>query len=246
MTGQRLFQRRSELDTLRAVQMSDVPALATVRPDMPPALAAAIETALEPRAEDRWDTAADMAHALLAWLSSAGETPSKTRLAATMARLFGGDAAERRLAAVSTPSDATAANLMLPPPDVPSEPRLSPLNQIAMHLHLPPPRLPPWRIAGPLLALVLSAGWALVRAAIAAGQSRAVGDRAGSDDGDGVAVCGALSQAGAADAASRRGSGRAEAAAAVGDDDACAKPSHAGAPSRSAATETRLRGMMGA
>jgi hypothetical protein len=75
-----------------------------------------------------------------------------------MARLFGGDAAERRLAAVTTPSDATAANLMLPPPDVPSEPRLSPLNQIAMHLHLPPPRLPPWRIAGPLLALLLSAG----------------------------------------------------------------------------------------
>jgi serine/threonine-protein kinase len=164
LTGKRLFQRRSELDTLRAVQMSDVPSLASVRPDVPPALAAAIETALEPRAEDRWDTAADLAHALLAWLSAAGETPSKTRLATTMARLFGGDAAERRLAAVTTPSDATAANLMLPPPDVPSEPRLSPLNperwipQIAMHLHLPPPRLPPWRLVGPLLALLLSAG----------------------------------------------------------------------------------------
>jgi serine/threonine protein kinase len=164
LTGKRLFQRRSELDTLRAVQMSDVPSLASVRPDVPPALAAAIEKALESRAEDRWDTAADMAYALLAWLTAAGETPWKTRLAATMARLFGGDAAERRLAAVTTPSDATAANLMLPPPDVPSEPRLSPLNperwipHIAMHLHLPPPRLPPWRIAGPLLALLLSAG----------------------------------------------------------------------------------------
>jgi serine/threonine protein kinase len=164
LTGKRLFQRRSELDTLRAVQMSDVPPIASVRADVPPALAAAIETALEPSAEDRWDTAADLAHALLAWLAAAGETPSKTRLATTMARLFGSDATERRLAAVTTPSDATAANLMLPPPDVPSEPRLSPLNperwipQIAMHLHLPPPRLPPWRLVGPLLALLLSAG----------------------------------------------------------------------------------------
>jgi serine/threonine protein kinase len=163
ITGKRLFQRRSELATLRAVQMSDVPPIANVRADVPPALAAAIETALEPRAEDRWDSAADLAHALLAWLAAAGETPSKTQLATTMARLFGADASERRLAAVTTPSDATAANLMLPPPDVPSEPRLSPLNperwipQIAMHLHLPPPRLPPWRLVGPLLALLLSA-----------------------------------------------------------------------------------------
>jgi serine/threonine protein kinase len=164
LTGKRLFQRRSELDTLRAVQMSDVPPIASVRADVPPVLAAAIETALEPRAEDRWDSAADMAHALLAWLGAAGETPSKTRLAATMARLYGADAATRRLAAVTTPSDATSSFMLPPPPDVPSEPRLSPLNperwipQIAMHLHLPPPRMPPWRLVGPLLALLLSAG----------------------------------------------------------------------------------------
>jgi serine/threonine-protein kinase len=164
LTGKRLFQRRSELDTLRAVQMSDVPSLASVRPDVPPALAAAIETALEPSVDDRWDSAAEMAHALLEWLAAAGETPSKTQLARTMARLFGGDATERRLAAVTTPSDATAANLMLPPPDVPSEPRFSPLRpdrwipQVAMHLHLPPPRMPPLRLIGPLLALLLSAG----------------------------------------------------------------------------------------
>ncbi|MGZ3442895.1 MAG: protein kinase domain-containing protein, partial [Polyangia bacterium] len=166
LTGKRLFHRRNELDTLRAVQMCDVPSLSAVRPDVPPALAVAIENALEPKAEDRWATAAEMAHALLAWLSSAGETPSKARLADTMAVLFGKDAQERRLASVTTPSEATAANLMLPPPDVPSEPqpRVSPLRpdqwipQIAMHLHLPPPRMPPLRLLGPLLALLLSAG----------------------------------------------------------------------------------------
>ncbi|HEX6835315.1 MAG TPA: serine/threonine-protein kinase [Polyangia bacterium] len=162
LTGKRLFHRRNDLDVLRAVQMSDVPPLASVRPDVPPALAAAIETALEADADDRWDSAAELAQALLSWLAAAGETPSKARVAATMARLFGSDAAERRLAAVTAPSDATDAFLL--PPDAPSEPRLSPLRperwfpQIAMHLHLPPPRMPPLRLVGPLLALLLSAG----------------------------------------------------------------------------------------
>ena len=164
LTGKRLFHRRSELDMLRAVQMGDVPPLASVRPDIPPALAAAVETALEHDANDRWDNAAEVAQAITAAMAAAGEPPSKARLAATMARLFGNDAAERRCAAMTAPSEATAANLMLPPPDVPSEPRFSPLHperwipQIAMHLHLPPPRMPPLRLVGPLLALLLSAG----------------------------------------------------------------------------------------
>jgi serine/threonine-protein kinase len=163
LTGKRLFHRRNELDMLRAVQMCDVPPLRSVRPDVPPALAAAIELALAAEPDDRWATAAEMAQALLAWLSSAGETPSKTRLAETLARLYGADAAERRLAAVAMPSDATA-NLRLPATAAPPEPRLSPLRperwipQIAMHLHLPPPRMPPLRLVGPLLALLLSAG----------------------------------------------------------------------------------------
>src|SRR5437763_1085948 len=50
LTGKRLFARRSELETLRAVQMCDVPPLASVRPDIPAALAAAVETALQPEA----------------------------------------------------------------------------------------------------------------------------------------------------------------------------------------------------
>ena len=164
LTGKRLFHRRNELDMLRAVQMCDVPPLASVRPDVPPALAAAVETALAADPDERWATAAELAGALSAWLASAGETSPKVHLSETMARLFGADAAERRLAAVSTPSEATAANLMLPP-DEPSDPhRFSPLRperwipQIAMHLHLPPPRLPPLRLLGPALALLLSGG----------------------------------------------------------------------------------------
>jgi eukaryotic-like serine/threonine-protein kinase len=164
LTGKRLFHRRSELDMLRAVQMNDVPPLASVRKDVQPALAAAIETALAHNPYDRWDSAAEFAGAISAAMAAAGELTTKARLAATMARLFGADAAERRLAAVTAPSEATAANLMLPPPDAPPAPRFSPLRperwipQIAMHLHLPPPRMPPLRLVGPLLALLLSAG----------------------------------------------------------------------------------------
>jgi eukaryotic-like serine/threonine-protein kinase len=164
LTGKRLFHRRSELDMLRAVQMSDVPPLASVRADIPAALAAAIETVLEHDVDNRWESAAEFAQAIAAALTAAGDMPSKSRLATTMARLFGADAADRRVAAVTAPSDATAANLMVPPPDVPSEPRFSPLRpdrwipQVAMHLHLPPPRMPPLRLIGPLLALLLSAG----------------------------------------------------------------------------------------
>jgi len=159
-TGRRLFRRKSEMEMLRAVQMCDVPPLRSVRPDLPPGLAVAIETALEPVVEDRWNSAAELAHALLAWLAAAGETPSKTRLAETMARLFGRDAAERRLAAETAPVETTTANTPLPA----VEPRRSPLRperwipQIAMHLHLPPPRMPPLRLVGPLFALLLSAG----------------------------------------------------------------------------------------
>jgi serine/threonine-protein kinase len=163
LTGRRLFHRRNELDMLRAVQMCDVPPLRSVRPELPAALAAAIETALEPAVDDRWNSAAELGDALLAWLSAAVETPSKSRLAAAMARLFGDDAAARRLVSETAVTETTSANTPLPhAPALPPPPsRFSPerwIPQIAMHLHLPPPRMPPLRLVGPLLALLLSAG----------------------------------------------------------------------------------------
>ena len=116
--------------------MCDVPSLSALRPDVPPALAAAIDDrARAPNVEDRWTTA-DRAGA------NAAARGFRRRASGRRGRawprpwraLFGSDAAERRLAAVTTPSEATAANLMLPPPDVPSQPqpRVSPLRPRAL------------------------------------------------------------------------------------------------------------------
>jgi serine/threonine protein kinase len=112
ITGERLFHRKHELDMLRAVQMCDVPALSTVRGDVPAALEAAVARALAPEPERRWSTAAELAAAIHGWMGAAGVTPSKARLARTMAQLFGDDAARRRLGTLDREMmDPTAPNL---------------------------------------------------------------------------------------------------------------------------------------
>ncbi|HEX4457711.1 MAG TPA: protein kinase, partial [Polyangia bacterium] len=108
ITGQRLFYRKSELDMLRAVQMCDVPRLSSVRHDVPRRLEAAIDKALACEVDDRWDDAADLGHAILHWQTSAGLPPSKARLAQTMTRLFGADAAARRMRTTEESMEATA------------------------------------------------------------------------------------------------------------------------------------------
>ena len=172
LTGKRLFQRRTELDMLRAVQMCDVPAIAAVRPTVPAALGVAIETALAASPDDRFASAAELGRALAGWLASTGEVASRARLADTMTRLFGADGAARRMRAFDAPAETTAAGLALPqeqsavdrrPSTVGGAvPAMRPLRnvipQIAMHLHLPPPRMPPLRLVGPALALLISAG----------------------------------------------------------------------------------------
>jgi serine/threonine-protein kinase len=162
LSGQRLFQRKHELDMLRAVQMCDVPPLGRVRGDLPPALAAAVAQALAARPEERWATAAELGRALTAALgptttTTTSATPSAAELRRTMARLFGHDAADKKLSVARAPVEKTGL-LSVPGVGMSLAPLLRPerwIPQIAMHLHLPPPRA---RLVVPLLALLISAG----------------------------------------------------------------------------------------
>ena len=96
---------------LRAVQMCHVPPLLPVKPEIPPGLAVAIETALEPVVGHRWENAAELAHALLA-------VDERRRRVAVEVAPGGDDGAplrQRRRRAASwrpatAPTEATSAN----------------------------------------------------------------------------------------------------------------------------------------
>jgi serine/threonine-protein kinase len=62
LTGERLFHARSDMDVIEAIRRCAVPPLADRRPDVPPALAAAIHRALEKEPEARFVSARQMAH----------------------------------------------------------------------------------------------------------------------------------------------------------------------------------------
>jgi serine/threonine protein kinase/tetratricopeptide (TPR) repeat protein len=64
LVGRPPFQRDSTLATMVAVLLEDVPPPASIRPDAPPALAAALVRALSKRTADRWGAAGDFAEAL--------------------------------------------------------------------------------------------------------------------------------------------------------------------------------------
>ena len=66
LATRRLFKGTDEIDTLRLVVESDVPSLTTTRPDMPPALAAAVARALTRDPDQRYPSAAAFRDGLLA------------------------------------------------------------------------------------------------------------------------------------------------------------------------------------
>src|SRR5262249_6961555 len=60
LTGQSLYQRPTDYETMKAVIEDPVPSLKTVRPDLPDALDAIVKKALQKSPEDRWRSAAEM------------------------------------------------------------------------------------------------------------------------------------------------------------------------------------------
>ena len=99
LTGTLPFARKNRLGTLVAVIMQPVPPVRQLRGDTPPALAAAVERALEKRRDARWADAAAMGRALAGLETS---SPS-TEVASAWLR-----ADERRVVAVLLADDLKA------------------------------------------------------------------------------------------------------------------------------------------
>ncbi|MCB9630858.1 MAG: serine/threonine protein kinase [Sandaracinus sp.] len=68
LTGQRLFQRRNDIETVVAVQKAEVPPLRALRPDAPPVLQQIVMHALAPDPDRRFQSAQEMHDALLSFI----------------------------------------------------------------------------------------------------------------------------------------------------------------------------------
>ncbi len=65
LTGQRLFLRGGDIDTVTAVQKAQVPPLRALRPDVPAGLQAIVLRALQPNPDHRFQSATEMYESLL-------------------------------------------------------------------------------------------------------------------------------------------------------------------------------------
>lgn len=96
LAGRRLFQQKSEFDTLRAVTELPVPKVSDVNPDVPPVLDAIVAQALSRDREVRFATARDLSRELDAAIATLGGA-SAGDVAELMDELFATERRERAL-----------------------------------------------------------------------------------------------------------------------------------------------------
>jgi len=153
LTGGRLFEGGNEMAILRAVQESSIAPPARLNPDVPPALSAVVERALQRGREARYQTAAELERALREVLIAQARSVEDTDVGAFLRQMFPEEAtpapppvssresetapgrglaprgrAPAPAAELEPPSAAEAPTLVVRPPDVapagPPEPSL--------------------------------------------------------------------------------------------------------------------------
>jgi hypothetical protein len=92
----RLFRRRNELEAMRAIVSGEIPALTSLRPDVPEALAAVLEKALCRNVEERYQTAREFGQALDRCMTRAGQTIGASEIIAWLDVIFPNRRQERR------------------------------------------------------------------------------------------------------------------------------------------------------
>jgi serine/threonine protein kinase len=123
LAGARLFDARTDLEVFKQIRNCEIRPLARLRPDVPPALIAAIETSLKKDPKQRYESARAMAFALAEILKSAqATTDAQHSLGTTVLE------AKRKLAARTKGADnqpTWAYEMKKPPPGV-SDPETAP------------------------------------------------------------------------------------------------------------------------
>jgi serine/threonine-protein kinase len=88
LTGRRLYRRKDDAETLKAVLQEPPPSIQDVDPSLPDALRAIVERALQKEPDERFADAGEMAQALDAYLAESGQVVNAASAAAVMRRLF--------------------------------------------------------------------------------------------------------------------------------------------------------------
>ena len=96
LTFDRLFRRETEVETMYAVLVGDIPAPSERRPDIPPELDGIVMKALQRDPNERWQTAREMGQALHAFASKQAEHVGAAELSNWMDELFPQGEARRR------------------------------------------------------------------------------------------------------------------------------------------------------
>jgi len=164
LTGEGLYQRPSEYETMRAVIEEPVPSARATKNSIPEELDAIVQKALQKEPADRFQSAAQMQGALEDWLQKAGRAMTATRIADQMQQLFEdqilrgpavestpfGHSFQRRVpgggsepkSGARQPQEAPAAPIEIPEATQPA-PVIAPASGIAPASETVPPESPP-------------------------------------------------------------------------------------------------------
>jgi serine/threonine-protein kinase len=88
LTGESLYHRPTEYETMRAVIEDPVPSVRDKKPKLSIELDAIVQKALQKSPDDRFRTAADMQSALEEWLARSGKAVTTSKIANVMESLF--------------------------------------------------------------------------------------------------------------------------------------------------------------
>ncbi len=160
--GSRPFQGEDETDSLHRMLFEGVLDPRSVRPDFPPALARVLERAMATNPKDRYQTAAEIARELDAWLATIAHAEPRAALAGLVTRIFQAEHDEQNdaiaaLRKAALPDEAAPPGERTPVDARTTEP--APERTVSRTIPAPPPKRRLWVVVGAVgVAVALGAG----------------------------------------------------------------------------------------